>query len=76
MAKLIKPEFLTRLRDEEELLYEIAKGMRLKFRTIEKWVREEDKMLTSVAVISIIEKATGLQESDFVMDHPLTKTTA
>ncbi len=76
MAKLITPDFLNRLRNEEELVFAISQGMRVKFRTVEKWIREEDNMLTSMGVISIIEKVTGLKESEFVIEHPLTKTSA
>lgn len=68
MGQKLKSNILQQLRKDEALVFAIAKGFHRKFRTIETWVRDNDDMLSSPAVVAIIEKETGLSESEILED--------
>lgn len=62
----ITKELLERLQNDEDLVFAIAKGMKRKFRTVENWVRDNDEMLASQAVVLIIKHEADLTESEIL----------
>lgn len=62
----INQEVLSKVRSDEALIFKIAQGTNRKFRTVENWVRDNDEMLASAAVVLIISKATGLSEDEIL----------
>lgn len=68
----VRQELLEKLKESEELQFTIAKGMKKKFRTIEKWVKTNDEMLSSKAVVLIIKDATGLSEEEILEQETAT----
>lgn len=65
MATLNK-DVLQRLRDDEFLQLDIAKGMGRKLSTVKSWIRYNDDMLVSKAVLLIIKDVTGLRDSQIL----------
>lgn len=72
MGQKLRSNILQQLRNDEALVFAIAKGFHRKFRTIETWVRDNDDMLSSPAVVAIIEKETGLSE-DEILETEITR---
>ena len=68
MSQLSK-EVLEMIEQDEKLIFAIAQGMNKAFRSVERWIknsRKYSKILTSKAVVLIIEKETGLTEDQIV----------
>jgi hypothetical protein len=68
----IKESLLKRLREDEDLQLDIAKAMKKRTSTIKTWIRYEDELLTSKAVVLVIKDLTGLPESDILEPEPAT----
>lgn len=68
----VTQDVLNVLRNNEPLQFAIAQGMNRKFRTIERWVRDNDEMLGSTAVVLIIAKETGLSEDEILEAEKVT----
>ena len=62
----IKTDVLERLKADEELQFAIAQGMNKKFRTVGYWLKTNDEMLASKAVVLIIKDVTGLMEDEII----------
>lgn len=72
MSESLNTAILQRLKTDEELVFKISKALRKKFRTVERWIREEDQMLTSDAVKNIIREHTGLTDSEILEETKIT----
>ena len=62
----VTQEVLNKLREDEKLVFKISQGMNRRFRTVENWVRDNDEMLASKAVVLIIKEETGLSEKQIL----------
>ncbi len=52
--------------NNDEVKMAIAKATDRSFRTIEKWIRENDTLLTLAASLAVIKELTGLTESELL----------
>ena len=74
----LNQEVLNELKTNEDLQYAIAKGMHRKMRTIREWIKDIEKpdpILSSQAVVLIIQKFTGKTEDEIVV-HELQSENA
>jgi hypothetical protein len=66
MKLVLKPNIIQTLRDKEVIQFKIATALNRKFRTVDRWIRENDSMLTSPAVLAIIKQETGLPDNEIL----------
>jgi hypothetical protein len=68
----IRQDVLARLKNDESLQLEIAKGLNKRMSTVIAWIRGNHKMLASKAVVLLIKDITGLTEDEIVEPEPAT----
>ena len=69
MKQQLKTEILNRVKEDESLQVKIALFLNRKFRTVYRWVLDNDEMLTAPAVLHMIREHFGYSE-----DTQLTKS--
>ena len=68
--KSLNAEILQSLKSDEALMLRIAKVLNRKFRSVERWIRDEEEgkssMLTSEAAVKVISESIGLTEDEIL----------
>jgi len=71
MAQL-KKSVLEKLRQDESLQQKMSAAMVKRISTIKSWLRYNDVILTSKAVLLVIQDLTGLSEEEILEKQPET----
>lgn len=61
--QIIEPELKGRIRKDDELKLELAKANNVKVDTVNRWLREDDEILTTVKNLAIIRKHFKLSKT-------------
>ena len=64
MRQYLKPEVKQKLKDDEALQFKVAQAMDKKFRTVERWIKEDHVLLTTSTVLDVIRKHIGYKENE------------
>lgn len=67
LTKSISVLALNKLKNDDAT-YALAKGCGKAFKTVEKWMRLKDPILTSKAMVYLIKDITGLTEDQILVD--------
>lgn len=66
MQQQLSQKAISKISGNDDLKLAIAKVTGRSFRTVEKWLRENDPLLTLASVLSVIKSSTGLTESEIL----------
>ena len=56
----------------DDAKYTLSKGINRSFKTVDRWIRQNDKMLSSKGVVFLIKEITGLAEEEILNVEPVT----
>lgn len=63
MPLLLNTKFIDKAKSDDDLRYELAKANDCKISTIDRWLRENDVMLTTASNLAIIQKHYSISET-------------
>ena len=65
----IKAEVLQRIKDDENLILEVAHHLGRRFRTVYQWVLDNGEQLQTPAVLEIIRKKFGFLDASKMLEE-------
>ena len=72
MTQLLTKKAIKNISGNDELKLAIAKTTGRSFRTVERWLGENNPLLTLSSVLNVIKQHTGLKESEILTEDKVT----
>jgi hypothetical protein len=73
--QILKGEYKHAIKKDQDLQMSIAKANGVTFRTVDRWLREDNVILTTVTNLELIRKSCGLSESEILTEAEETVVT-
>jgi len=64
--QILKGEYKQAIKKDQDLQMAIAKANGVTFRTVDRWLKEDNVILTTVTNLELIRKSCGLSESEIL----------
>jgi MOSC domain-containing protein YiiM len=69
IVKIINTDLKGRIRKDDELKLALAKANKVKVDTVNRWLREDDMILTTATNLELISKHFNLSEQDEMLQE-------
>lgn len=71
VQQILKGEYKQAIKKDQDLQMAIAKANGVTFRTVDRWLKEDNLILTTVTSLDLIRKSCGLSTDD-ILTEPAT----
>jgi hypothetical protein len=76
MAQLIKPDVLQKIKEDENLILDIAQFVGKRFRTVYQWVLDNSEQLQTPAVLQMVKSRHGYKSDSEILEKEESEAAA